>query len=182
MQNREPTSSTCDCSMFVRWAMAQAGLDVGLTTSSQWTANGVLPAGDTPQANRVVSRGVGPGPPPGGYRPRRPHLLQRGRRPQGARRPLARQRSDRPLLLERWRLQHPRARRLRRPHRLGPLDSDRRWLSRTHGRLRHHCKQHAGRHVDVADNGNESRASPVHHRHGIWRHFAASAVEAKPHG
>jgi len=69
MQRREPAGSTCDCSMFVRWAMAQAGLDVGLTTSSQWTANGVLPAGDTPQANAVVSRGVGPGPPPGGYRP-----------------------------------------------------------------------------------------------------------------
>src|ERR671922_214231 len=35
MQRREPTNSTCDCSMFVRWAMAQAGLDAGLTTSSQ---------------------------------------------------------------------------------------------------------------------------------------------------
>jgi cell wall-associated NlpC family hydrolase len=53
--------------MFVRWAMAQAGLDVGLTTSTQWTANGLLPAGDTPRANAVVSRGVGPGAPPGGY-------------------------------------------------------------------------------------------------------------------
>src|SRR5918999_233256 len=68
MQRREPKGSTCDCSMFVRWAMAQAGLDVGLTTSSQWTANGLLPAGDTPQDTGVVSRGVGPGHPPGGYR------------------------------------------------------------------------------------------------------------------
>lgn len=69
LQSREPTSSTCDCSMFVRWAMAQAGLDVGLTTSTQWTANGLLPGGDTPQDTEVVSRGVGAGPPPGGYRP-----------------------------------------------------------------------------------------------------------------
>src|SRR6266545_1012691 len=69
MQGREPTGSTCDCSMFVRWAMAQIGLDVGLTTSTQWTANGRLPAGDTGQDAAIVSRGVGPGPPPGGYRP-----------------------------------------------------------------------------------------------------------------
>ena len=43
------------------------GLDVGLTTSTQWTANGLLPAGDTPQDTAVVSRGVGHA--PGGYRP-----------------------------------------------------------------------------------------------------------------
>ena len=67
MQGREPTGSTCDCSMFVRWAMAQAGLDVGLTTSTQWTANGRLPAGDSSQDTAVVSRGVGHA--PGGYRP-----------------------------------------------------------------------------------------------------------------
>ncbi len=69
MQRREPTGSTCDCSMFVRWAMAQAGLDVGLTTSTQWTANGRLSAGGTPQDTAVVARGVGPSPPPGDYRP-----------------------------------------------------------------------------------------------------------------
>ena len=64
----EPTGSTCDCSMFVRWAMAQAGLDVGLTTSTQWTANGRLPVGDSSQDTAVVvSRGVGHA--PGGYRP-----------------------------------------------------------------------------------------------------------------
>src|SRR5215218_4460309 len=67
MQQREPTGSTCDCSMFVRWAMAQADLDVGLTTSTQWTANGRLPAGDSLQDTAVVSRGVGHA--PGGYRP-----------------------------------------------------------------------------------------------------------------
>jgi peptidoglycan DL-endopeptidase CwlO len=38
MQRREPAGSSCDCSMFVRWAFAQAGIDVGLTTSAQWTA------------------------------------------------------------------------------------------------------------------------------------------------
>ena len=50
MQSREPSGSTCDCSMFARWAFAQAGIDIGLTTSTQWTANGLLPSGDTSQA------------------------------------------------------------------------------------------------------------------------------------
>src|SRR5919201_1411752 len=69
MQSREPRSSTCDCSMLVRWAMAQAGLDAGATTSSQWTANGLLPRGNTAGETAVVSRGVSAQPPPGGYRP-----------------------------------------------------------------------------------------------------------------
>jgi cell wall-associated NlpC family hydrolase len=69
MQSREPAGSTCDCSMFVRWSMAQAGLDVGLTTSTQWTANGLLPSGNTRQETAVVSRGVGSAPPVGGYQP-----------------------------------------------------------------------------------------------------------------
>ena len=43
MQSREPSGTTCDCSMFARWAFAQAGIDIGLTTSTQWTANGLLP-------------------------------------------------------------------------------------------------------------------------------------------
>jgi peptidoglycan DL-endopeptidase CwlO len=68
MQSREPRSSTCDCSMFVRWATAQAGLDAGATTSSQWTANGLLPRGNTAEKTAVVSRGVS-AEPPGGYRP-----------------------------------------------------------------------------------------------------------------
>ena len=54
MQSREPAGTTCDCSMFVRWALAQAGIDIGLTTSTQWTANGLLPPGDTPQATAAV--------------------------------------------------------------------------------------------------------------------------------
>ena len=37
------------------------------------------------------------------------------------------------------------------------------------------------RDVDVADNDNKSCASPGHHGHTIWRCFAASVVEAKPH-
>jgi cell wall-associated NlpC family hydrolase len=69
MQSREPIGTTCDCSMFVRWSMAQAGIDVGPTTSTQWTANGRLPATDTSAKTAVVSRGVGPDPPRGGYRP-----------------------------------------------------------------------------------------------------------------
>jgi cell wall-associated NlpC family hydrolase len=55
--------------MYVRWAMAQAGIDVGLTTSSQWTANGLLPSTGTPAENVVVSRGVGADAPSGGHRP-----------------------------------------------------------------------------------------------------------------
>jgi cell wall-associated NlpC family hydrolase len=69
MRRREPSSSTCDCSMYARWAFAQAGIDIGLTTSTQWTANGLLPSGDTPQTTARVTRGVGAGPPPGGYQP-----------------------------------------------------------------------------------------------------------------
>jgi cell wall-associated NlpC family hydrolase len=69
MQRTEPAGTTCDCSMFARWAFAQAGIDIGLTTSTQWTANGLLPSGQTPQDSAVVSRGVGADPPPGGYQP-----------------------------------------------------------------------------------------------------------------
>lgn len=69
MQTREPTGSTCDCSMYARWAMAQAGLDVGLTTSTQWTANGQLPGSETPVETPELSRGVGSAAPPGGYQP-----------------------------------------------------------------------------------------------------------------
>ena len=69
MQTREPWSPTCDCSMFTRWAMAQAGVDVGMTTVQQWPANGLLPNTETPARTQLVSRGVGPNQPPGGYRP-----------------------------------------------------------------------------------------------------------------
>ena len=69
MQTREPTGTTCDCSMYVRWAMAQAGLDVGLTTVTQWTGNGRLPDTEAAAATPVVERGTGSGAPPGGYRP-----------------------------------------------------------------------------------------------------------------
>jgi len=69
MQSREPVGGTCDCSMFARWAMAQAGIDIGLTTVQQWPANGLLPDTDTPASTPLVERGVGPHPPPGGYHP-----------------------------------------------------------------------------------------------------------------
>jgi cell wall-associated NlpC family hydrolase len=69
MQASAPAGTTCDCSMYVRWALAQAGIDAGLATSSQWTANGLLPNNDTPAQTSQVSRGIGPAPPPGGYRP-----------------------------------------------------------------------------------------------------------------
>ncbi len=69
MQTREPAGTTCDCSMYARWAMAQAGLDIGLTTVTQWTANGRLPDTETAATAPMVERGVGSDPPPGGYRP-----------------------------------------------------------------------------------------------------------------
>jgi peptidoglycan DL-endopeptidase CwlO len=69
MQNREPAGTTCDCSMFTRWSFAQAGIDIGLTTSTQWTANGLLPPEQTAEHTTLVTRGVGPDPPPGGYQP-----------------------------------------------------------------------------------------------------------------
>ncbi len=69
MQAREPASATCDCSMFTRWAMAQAGIDVGMSTVTQWTANGLLANTETAARTGVVSRGVGASGPAGGYRP-----------------------------------------------------------------------------------------------------------------
>src|SRR5262249_10783375 len=54
MQNRQPSGSTCDCSMFARWAFAQAGFDIGGTTSVQWVANGLLPVGDTAQESTAA--------------------------------------------------------------------------------------------------------------------------------
>ncbi len=69
MQIREPAGSTCDCSMYARWAFAQAGIDIGLTTSTQWIANGLLPASNTAQVTGRVTRGVGAKPPEGGYQP-----------------------------------------------------------------------------------------------------------------
>jgi peptidoglycan DL-endopeptidase CwlO len=69
MQSSEPSGRTCDCSMFARWAMAQAGIDIGSTTVQQWPANGLLPDTNTAASTPVVARGVGPDPPPGGYKP-----------------------------------------------------------------------------------------------------------------
>lgn len=69
MQSREPVGGSCDCSMFTRWAFAQAGIDVGLTTVQQWPANGLLPDLEEPATSAYVVRGVGPDPPPGGYQP-----------------------------------------------------------------------------------------------------------------
>jgi cell wall-associated NlpC family hydrolase len=69
MQTTEPAGTTCDCSMFARWAFAQTGIDIGLTTSTQWTANGLLPPGQTPEQTTVVTRGVGSDPPSAGYQP-----------------------------------------------------------------------------------------------------------------
>jgi cell wall-associated NlpC family hydrolase len=69
MQSRDPVGGTCDCSMFARWAMAQAGIDIGSTTVQQWPASGLLPDTETAAAMPLVVRGVGADPPRGGYRP-----------------------------------------------------------------------------------------------------------------
>ena len=69
MQTHEPAGPSCDCSMFARWALAQAGLDVGWTTVDQWYARGLLPNNERPASAPQVSRGVGPRPPANGYQP-----------------------------------------------------------------------------------------------------------------
>jgi peptidoglycan DL-endopeptidase CwlO len=69
LQSREPAGTTCDCSMFTRWSFAQAGIDIGLTTSVQWAGNGLLPLGPSAEETTLVTRGVGADPPPGGYQP-----------------------------------------------------------------------------------------------------------------
>lgn len=69
MRAREPSGTSCDCSMFTRWAFAQAGIDIGLTTVQQWPANGLLSDAETTGENQYVLRGVGSEPPAGGYEP-----------------------------------------------------------------------------------------------------------------
>ena len=69
MQISEPATGYCDCSSFARWAYAHAGIDIGTTTVTQWPANGLLPATETPEATATLIRGIGSDPPPGGYRP-----------------------------------------------------------------------------------------------------------------
>ena len=70
MRSREPAGGYCDCSSCIRWAFANgAGLDVGGSTVTQWPANGLLPATETPQDTPSLARGVGSGPPTSGYHP-----------------------------------------------------------------------------------------------------------------
>ncbi len=44
------------------------------------------------------------------------------------------------------------------------------------------CNQRFGECVDVAGNDNNGCASPVHHGHGIWRHFTPALAERQPLG
>jgi cell wall-associated NlpC family hydrolase len=82
MQTTEPprgrgTSSHvkqgCDCSSFVRWAVAQAGIDAGTYTGTLWTGNGKI--GPLKPTSRSVSLSTGHAArgwgnlPPGGYHP-----------------------------------------------------------------------------------------------------------------
>jgi cell wall-associated NlpC family hydrolase len=64
----------CDCSSFVRWAVAQAGIDVGTYTGELWTGNGGK-IGPLKPTNRSVDLSTGHAArgwgnlPPGGYHP-----------------------------------------------------------------------------------------------------------------
>jgi cell wall-associated NlpC family hydrolase len=61
----------CDCSSFLRWAMAQAGVDIGTYTKDNWTARGRMPARYTSSSASTpygrVLRGQGTTP-PGGFK------------------------------------------------------------------------------------------------------------------
>jgi cell wall-associated NlpC family hydrolase len=74
MQTHEPPRGRrqgCDCSSFARWAMAQAGVDIGTYTGNIWTGRGVLPfkhsSGQAWTASGLVVRGYHRAP-PGGYK------------------------------------------------------------------------------------------------------------------
>ena len=74
MQTHEPPRGGhqgCDCSSFARWAMAQAGVDIGTYTGNIWTGRGVLPfkhsSGHAWTASGLVTRGYHRTP-RGGYR------------------------------------------------------------------------------------------------------------------
>jgi hypothetical protein len=82
MQTRQPprglgtpgnVKQGCDCSSFVRWVVAQAGIDAGSTTSSLWTGRDKL--GPLKPTNRSVNLSTGHAArgwgnlPPGGYHP-----------------------------------------------------------------------------------------------------------------
>lgn len=63
----------CDCSSFIRWAVAQAGIDAGTYTGSLWTGDGKLgPLKPTDTSVKLktghAARGWG-NLPPGGYHP-----------------------------------------------------------------------------------------------------------------
>jgi cell wall-associated NlpC family hydrolase len=63
----------CDCSSFIRWAVAQAGIDAGTYTGSLWTGNGKI--GPLKPTNRSAKLSTGHAArgwgnlPPGGYHP-----------------------------------------------------------------------------------------------------------------
>ena len=121
--------------MFARWAMAQAGIDIGLTTVQQWPANGLLPDTDNAASTPLVERGVGPDPPPGGYRPADLIFFGHGAGDAGH---VALWLGNGLIVQcsgERQRREHPAARRLRDTDRMGSLARDS-GLSRLRSRCR----------------------------------------------
>ena len=69
MQSREPAGTTCDCSMFARWAFAQAGIDIGLTTVDPVDRRTAPPARRHAAGDAAVVARRRLRPPPGGYQP-----------------------------------------------------------------------------------------------------------------
>jgi len=74
MQNNAPPRGRrqgCDCSSFLKWAMAQASVDIGTYTKENWTARGRMPARYTSSSASTpygrVLRGQGTTP-PGGFK------------------------------------------------------------------------------------------------------------------
>ena len=104
----------------------------GSTSGSRPRRSGLRTASSrrgTRRRRRPLSCGASaPIRPPGGYQPADLILFGVEDGAERSRRALARQRPDRPVLLERQRLEHPAARRVRRSDRLGAMEADDRWM------------------------------------------------------
>ena len=121
-----PSSSTCDCSMFVALGDGAGGHrrrpDDGARSGPRTASSRTARRPSRLRSSRAASART---PPSGGYRPGDIIFFGHGAGGDGPRRALARRRPDRPVLVERRRLEHPTARRLRRADRLGAVDERR---------------------------------------------------------
>ena len=118
--SRRARRATARCSPAGRWRRRASTSASTTVSSGRRTVS--CPTPRRPSRLPLVARGVGPDPPPGGYRPGDLIFFGHGAGGERPRRALARRRPDRPVLVERRRLEHPAARRLRRADGLGALD------------------------------------------------------------